>query len=140
MATLELAIELAARFHAGQRDKGGAPYILHPLRVMASVSSEAEKIVAVLHDIVEDTEMDEYGLRQHGFSDEIVEAVLALTKREKESRIDAAKRAAANPIARVVKLADVADNMDLSRLEVVTTKDLDRIEQYKAVKRILEAS
>lgn len=140
MATLELAIELAVRFHAGQRDKGGAPYILHPLRVMASVASEAEKIVAVLHDIVEDTEMDEYGLRQHGFSDEIVEAVLALTKIGKESRIDAAKRAAANPIARVVKLADVADNMDLGRLKVVTAKDLDRMEQYKAVKRILEAS
>ena len=137
MSTLERAIAIAAKAHEGQLDKADQPYILHPLRVMFSVSTNDERIAAVLHDTVEDTEVTFTDLEQAGFSDEIVDAVRALTKNNGESRIDAAARAVANPIARQVKLADVSDNMDLDRIPKPTQKDLDRLEEYKAVRKIL---
>ncbi len=140
MPTLERAIELAARAHAGQVDKAGQPYILHPMRVMLSVTTEQERIAAMLHDIVEDTPMTIEALRAEGFSEDILSAVFALTKTEGEARLDAAKRAAANPISRVVKLADVADNMDLKRIAAPTDKDLKdlaRVEEYKKVRAVL---
>lgn len=140
MATLQKAIELAIQYHAGQTDKGGLSYIFHPLRVMEAVDGETHKIVAVLHDVVEDTCLTLEDLREYGFSDEVLEAISALTKQHGESRIDAAHRAAANPIARVVKLADLADNMDLSRLQHIGEKDRMRLEQYRQVKKILEQS
>ncbi len=105
MSTLERAIAIAAEGHAGQFDKAGQPYILHPIRVMLRVSGASERIAAILHDVVEDTPVTLDQLSNEGFSREVVEAVDALTKRRGENRIDAAKRAAANPIARVVKLA-----------------------------------
>lgn len=140
MATLERAIELAARAHAGQVDKAGAPYILHPLRLMLAVGTPEQRLAAVLHDIVEDTPVTFDDLLAEGFAPDVVDAVRALTKLPGEDRLDAARRAAANPIARAVKLADVADNMDLSRLAAPTGKDLARLEQYRQVKAILLAA
>lgn len=137
MSTLEKAIEIAAKAHAGQTDKAGAPYILHPLRVMLSVIGNEEKITAVLHDVVEDTEIDFVDLVNEGFSVEIVDALRCLTKLEGESRFDAAHRAVVNPIARAVKLADVTDNMDLSRIAHPTEKDYARLKQYEQVRTIL---
>lgn len=140
MATLERAIALAASAHAGQVDKAGKPYILHPLRVMLAVDSEQAQIVAVLHDVVEDTAVTLEDLRAEGFKPEIVEAIQALTKTAGENRIAAAHRAAANPIARLVKLADVADNMDLKRITHPTEADMARLEQYRQVQAILTNS
>ncbi len=140
MSTLERAIEIAARNHCGQVDKAGQPYILHPLRLMLSVTTGNERIAAVLHDVVEDTPVTFDDLAAEGFSAEILAAVRALTKHTGESRIDAARRAAANPIARVVKLADVTDNMDLSRIAQPTDKDVARLEEYKQVRAILAAA
>jgi (p)ppGpp synthase/HD superfamily hydrolase len=140
MSTLERAIALAAEGHAGQLDKAGQPYILHPIRVMLRVSGASERIAAILHDVVEDTPVTLDQLANEGFSREVVDAVDALTKRPGENRIDAAKRAAANPIARVVKLADNAENMDLSRISNPTQKDYDRLEEYKRVREILIAA
>lgn len=138
MATLERAIELAASAHAGQVDKAGQPYILHPLRVMLRVSTTHERMAAVLHDVVEDTKVVTLErLRSEGFPDEVVRAVDALTKREGETRLEAAARAAAHPIARVVKLADNAENMDLSRIAEPTDKDRERVEEYGKVRAIL---
>lgn len=137
MPTLEHAIALAAKAHAGQVDKAGQPYILHPLRLMFAVNTEYERMTAVLHDVVEDTPWTLEGLLQEGFPAEVVEAVQVLTKTEGESRIDAARRAAQNPLARAVKLADVADNMDLRRIPEPTEKDLARLQQYQQVKKIL---
>lgn len=137
MSTLERAIEIAASAHAGQHDKAGQPYVLHPLRVMLSVSSDEERIAAVLHDIVEDTSWTVDDLRQEGFSDVVIEAVTALTKTAGESRIEAARRAAKNTVARAVKLADITDNMDLSRIPDPTASDYARMEEYKAVKTLL---
>ena len=138
MSTLERAIEIAASSHTGQVDKADKPYILHPLRVMLSVNSPEEKIAAVLHDVVEDTPWTFEQLLAEGFSEEIIEAVRALTKHKGESRIDAAHRAADNAIARQVKLADVCDNMDLSRISNPSQKDFDRLEEYKKVRAILQ--
>jgi (p)ppGpp synthase/HD superfamily hydrolase len=137
MSTLERAIGIAAQAHAGQLDKAGQPYILHPLRVMFRVSSPSERIAAMLHDVVEDSGVTFEQLIEWGFSEEIVSAVDALTKRQGESRIEAAIRAAANPIARVVKLADNAENLDISRIANPTRKDHERLEEYKRVREIL---
>jgi (p)ppGpp synthase/HD superfamily hydrolase len=140
MATLERAIELAAKAHAGQVDKAGQPYILHPLRLMLAVRTPHERMAAVLHDIVEDTPTTFDDLAAEGFPPEVVAAVSALTKTEGEKRIPAAHRAAADPIARAVKLADVADNMDLSRIAAPTDKDYARLEEYRQVQAILLAA
>src|SRR6056297_3333643 len=86
MSTLERAIEIAAAGHAGQTDKAGQPYILHPLRVMLSVSSDEERMAAVLHDVLEDTRWTAAALRQEGFSEVVIEAVIALTKTGGEPR------------------------------------------------------
>lgn len=137
MSSLERAIELAARAHAGQLDKAGQPYILHPLRLMLAVHTPHEKMAAILHDVVEDTPITFEDLVREGFPQEVVNAVQALTKLEGESRINAARRAASDPIARVVKLADVTDNMDLSRIPSPTQKDVARIQEYEQVRQLL---
>lgn len=137
MATLERAIAIAAAAHAGQVDKAGQPYILHPLRVMLRVATEYERMAAVLHDVVEDTDVTLHTLAAEGFAPGVIAAVEALTKHPGESRMQAAERAAANPIARVVKLADNAENMDLSRIANPTAKDYARLEEYKLVREAL---
>ncbi len=139
MATLERALEIAAAAHAGQQDKAGQPYILHPIRVMLAVNTLDEKITAILHDTVEDTQVTCDDLADAGFSDDIINAVLALTKVDGESRMDAAKRAVEDTIARQVKLADVADNMDLSRIPNPTATDHARLEEYRCVRQVLLA-
>jgi GTP diphosphokinase / guanosine-3',5'-bis(diphosphate) 3'-diphosphatase len=137
MSTLERAIAIAAQAHAGQVDKAGQPYILHPLRVMLGVRGHSEKIAAVLHDVVEDTTVTLPDLTAAGFSADVTDAVFALTKTRGESRLAAAARAKANPIARAVKLCDVADNMDESRLTHITSKDRARLAEYALVRALL---
>jgi GTP diphosphokinase / guanosine-3',5'-bis(diphosphate) 3'-diphosphatase len=137
MATLERAIQIAAEAHAGQLDKAGQPYILHPLRVMLHMKSEQERIVAVLHDVIEDTPVTLIQLAAEGFSSIVIDAVQALTKPPGESRLAAAARAAKNPIALAVKLADNSENMDMSRIPQPTAKDIARLEEYKAVRVLL---
>ena len=139
MSSIETAIELAAIQHAGATDKAGAPYIFHPLRVMFTVSTPFEKMAAVLHDVVEDTDLTLNDLQEMNFPNKVVEAVDALTKRDGETRLDAAKRAAKNKIALVVKLADIKDNMDLSRIHKPTDRDYSRLDEYQQVKKYLES-
>lgn len=139
MSTLERAIEIAAAAHAGQVDKAGQPYILHPIRVMLRVSSDHERMAAVLHDVVEDTRVTLEQLVREGFPPEVVSAVQALTKNPGESRLQAAARAAVDPIARVVKLADNAENMDLGRIANPTEKDFARLKEYEQVRALLLA-
>lgn len=137
MSSIEKAIALAAKKHAGQVDKANQPYILHPLRLMLSFNTAEQQIVAVLHDILEDTDTTVVDLISLGFSQTVIDAVEALTKHPNENRIEAAYRAVKNPIARAVKLADVSDNMDLSRIVHPSTQDLYRLEEYKQVRQIL---
>ena len=131
MSTLERAIVIAAEAHAGITDKGGAPYILHPLRMMMDLTSAEERIVAVLHDVCEDCPGWTFErLRGEGFSEEILAALDSVTKREGEPYEGFALRAAANPIGRRVKLADLRDNSDLSRITTPSVKDHQRIAKY----------
>lgn len=131
MSTLERAIEIATEAHAGQMDKGGADYIGHPLRVMAAVEGTTAKIVAVLHDVVEDCPSWTLGrLRDEGFSEEILQALDSVTKRPLETYPDFIKRCARNATGRLVKLADLSDNNDRSRLKVLAPEDLERLDRY----------
>ena len=139
MPTIERAIEIAANAHAGQRDKAGQAYILHPLRVMLRVDGEHEQMAAVLHDVVEDTSITIDDLAREGFPIEVLRAIAALTKLPGETRLEAAARAAADPIARKVKLADNAENMDLSRIPNPTDKDYARCREYEEVRELLLA-
>jgi (p)ppGpp synthase/HD superfamily hydrolase len=141
MATLERAIALAALAHEGQKDKTGAPYILHPLRMMMRLETMDAKIVAILHDVVEDTEWTIEGLATEGFSRHVLAALECVTKREGEDYMAFVSRAAEDPLARQVKLADLEDNMDILRLGEVADKDLERLRKYhKAWKMLRGAS
>lgn len=137
MSTLERAIEIAAVAHAGQIDKAGQPYILHPIRVMLRVTGDHARMAAILHDVVEDTNVTIEQLIGEGFPAEVVAAVRALTKLPGETRLAAAARAAADPVARAVKLADNAENMDISRIATPTAKDHARLAEYEQVRALL---
>ena len=138
MSTLEKAIALAATQHAGQLDKGGQPYILHPLRLMLQFSNPTLQIIAVLHDILEDTATTAEDLKALGFSAEIIQAIQALTKQTGESRLETVKRTVLNPLATQVKYVDVLDNMNLSRINNPTARDFARLEEYKEVLEIIK--
>jgi guanosine-3',5'-bis(diphosphate) 3'-pyrophosphohydrolase len=132
--TLEEAIALAATAHKGQCDKGGQPYILHPLRVMQTVDGDHARMAAVLHDVVEDTKVTLAQLRSRGCPRPVVTAVDALTRRRGESYIEFVLRSAKHPIARIVKLADLRDNLDPRRLGRFA-----REEQQRLVKKYRDA-
>src|SRR5262245_11766928 len=137
MATLEKAILIAAQAHLGQKDKAGAPYILHPLRLMMRMDSEDAMIAAVLHDVVEDSDCTLEQLRGEGFSEEVLHAVDCLTNRDGESYDEFIARVQPNAIARQVKIADLEDNMNVKRIGEMTPKDLARIEKYHRAWRAL---
>lgn len=131
MATLERAIQIATEAHAGQVDKGGAPYILHPLRVMLAMSTDEERIVAVLHDVLEDRpDFTPARLIAEGFSEAAINALITLTRRPDETYADFIARIARNPLATRVKNADMRDNMDLSRIPNPADKDRARVDKY----------
>ncbi len=115
MASIEKALQIAARAHEGQRDKDGQPYILHPLRVMNAVEGEPAKVVAVLHDVIEDTSVTAEDLRREGFDEAVLAAVESLTHRKGEPYADYVVRCKGDEIARQVKLADLEDNARPSR-------------------------
>ena len=135
--TLERAIAIAAEAHAGQKDKAGGPYILHPLRVMLAVPALDERIVAALHDVVEDTPWTLEALRAEGFSDDVVAAVDAMTRRDGEDYFEFVRRAVAHRTARPVKIADLRDNMNVARIAAATDRDHARIDRYREALRIL---
>jgi (p)ppGpp synthase/HD superfamily hydrolase len=141
MPSVERAIAIAAEAHAGQVDKAGAPYILHPLRVMLAQTSAEARMAAVLHDVVEDCPgwtLDR--LRGEGFSDLVLEAIAAVTKRPEERDDYEAfiRRAARHPIGRLVKRADLRDNLDLSRIAEPSAKDLKRADKYRRALLLLD--
>ena len=130
--TLEDAIALAVEAHRGQRDKAGQTYILHPLRVMMRLETEPERMVAVLHDVVEDSPWTLERLRGLGYPEEVLGALDCLTKREGETYEAFIERLLPNPLARRVKRADLEDNLDVRRLPAVTAKDSERLARYRA--------
>jgi GTP diphosphokinase / guanosine-3',5'-bis(diphosphate) 3'-diphosphatase len=131
VSTLERAIAIACEAHAGQVDKAGQPYILHPLRLMLRMSTEAERITAVLHDVVEDSAFTLEDLMAERFALEVVRAVDALSRREGEEYMEFVRRAAADPIAGPVKRVDLEDNLDLTRIPNPSVRDLERMRRYQ---------
>lgn len=140
MSTLQRAIEIATQAHDGQYDKAGKEYIGHPMRVMEMGETEAEKIVGVLHDVVEDTEWTFEMLAAEGFADEIIVAIRCVTKLSEDEEYDHfITRVMTNPIAVKVKMNDLKDNMNPDRLGILTDKDISRMEKYRlAYNRLCE--
>jgi (p)ppGpp synthase/HD superfamily hydrolase len=127
---LEKAIALAVEAHRGHKDRYGAPYILHPLRVMARVETPLEQTVAILHDVVEDTDWTFENLSREGFGSPVIEALHCLTRRQGEAFTDYVQRSASHPLARRVKRADLEDNMDLRRISQASEPDTARMKRY----------
>ena len=137
---LEGAIQIAVTAHAGVKDRGGKAYILHPLNVMMRVDTDEEKIVAVLHDVVEDTDWTFEALRDEGFSEIIIEALETVTKKfEDEDYEKFILRCRGNEIGRKVKTADLRENLDVSRIGDLVGKDIQRINKYKRALKTLMA-
>ena len=138
MSTLQRAIEIATEAHQGQLDKAGRDYIGHPLRVMEMGKTENEKIVGVLHDVIEDSDWTFERLVEEGFSDEVIAALKCVTRTsENENYDDFIDRVMKNSLAAAVKINDLTDNMDIRRLPYLSDKDVKRLKKYlKAYKRL----
>jgi len=140
MSTLERAIAIAAEAHAGTVDKAGAPYILHPLRLMMKMASREGMAAAVLHDVVEDNDQwTLQRLRKEGFDQEVIEAVNALTRRRGESYQLYIDRVAENELATVIKMHDLEDNINLRRIIKTTEEDKKRVIKYERALETLKS-
>jgi (p)ppGpp synthase/HD superfamily hydrolase len=129
---IEKSLEIALRAYAGKTDKAGREYILHPLRVMAKMKTDLEMSAALLHDVIEDSEITVEELLADGIPAKVVEAVQDLTKQDGEDYLDFVARAKKNRIAARVKIGDIEDNIDVLRLATLEEKDLARIKKYHA--------
>ena len=136
---LERAIAIAAEAHAGQKDRGGAPYILHPIRLMIQMDSEDAMMAAVLHDVVENSVWTLDDLRKEGFSNEVLNAVDCLTHRDEEGEgyWDYIQRVGSDSIAVKIKLSDLVDNLNPARLNEVSEKDEKRFDRYRTAQKML---
>ena len=131
MTLLEKAIEIALKAHQGQMDKAGCEYILHPLRLLTQMETQEEKIIAVLHDVLEDTDVTLQQLADIGFGKSILCALELLTRdKEKITYEDYIKKIKTHPVAAKVKIADLEDNMDMTRIKKIQEKDLQRMKKY----------
>ena len=133
------AYEIAVKAHAGQFDKGGHPYIEHPVAVAACMETAELKIIAMLHDTLEDSCLTAEDLRREGFSERIVGAVLAMTHKgdDREDYLKYIEKVAENPLAVIVKRADIWHNMDISRIKEPTERDFERLDKYRKALEIL---
>lgn len=127
---LNKAIQIATEAHKSQIDKAGMAYILHPMRVAEHCKGTDAKIVAILHDTIEDTSITPDYLIEQGFPEDIIDGILSVTRKEGEDYYDFVKRAGVNHIGRQVKLADLEDNLDIKRLDCIKDTDIERINRY----------
>ena len=125
------AIKLMFEKHKDQVDKSGMPYVFHPFHLAEQMDDEETTITALLHDIVEDTNTTFEDLRKLGFSDNVINALKLMTHDKNIDYFEYVKNISKNPIARKVKIKDLEHNMDTSRLDEVTDKDLERVKKYK---------
>lgn len=130
MNLIEISLKIAMAAHEGQVDKAGKPYILHPLRVMLKMDGEKEMATAILHDVLEDSAMNLHDLRSKGIPEEVIEAVLCLTKRKNESYINFIDRILTNRIAKQIKIADIEDNINVLRIPDPHEEDFKRLKKY----------
>lgn len=138
--TIEDAIILAVDAHKGTQQLNGSPYILHPITLMVRFHTEAEQMVAVLHDVIEDTDVTLDDLRSAGYPAEVIAALNLVTRRDDETYEAFIERIKPNPLARRVKIADLEHNMDVRRLPTVRPKDQERLERYRQAWFVLQAA
>lgn len=132
------AINIAYKAHEGQLDRSGIPYIFHPMHIAEQMTTEETCIVAILHDVVEDTDVTLDELKEAGFSENVINAINLLTHRDEVPYLDYVRALKDDPIASVVKLADLNHNSDRTRLTVITKKDEQRFIKYQKAKEILQ--
>lgn len=146
MHLVENALQIALEAHAGQTDKAGAPYVLHPIRLMLRMKSETMQAAAVLHDVLEDSSFTRSDLRNREIPKEVIGLVDCLTKQDDEDTGDDEgyerfiNRIAGNPTAARIKMADIEDNLDVLRISELRRKDLDRIRRYHRAWQVLDAA
>ena len=138
MNLIEKSLQIALHAYAGKTDKAGREYILHPLRVMAKMKTDLEMSAALLHDVLEDSDITAEELLAEGIPAEVVEAVQYLSKNEEEEYLDFVARAKKNRLAAKVKMADIEDNIDILRLTSLNEYDLARIQKYHAAWHLLQ--
>lgn len=131
------AMKLCFNAHKEQTDKSGLPYVFHPFHLAEQMTDETTTVAALLHDVVEDTDYTLDDLKKMGFGENIVDALALLTHDNSVPYLEYVERIKSNPIARAVKIADLTHNSDLSRLETVDEKALERVEKYKKALKIL---
>lgn len=132
------AMKLCFEAHKNQVDKSGMPYVFHPFHLAEQMPDEETTIVALLHDVVEDTEYSLEDLREMGFPEQVLEAIALMTHDEDVPYMEYVMQIKKNRIATIVKRADLMHNSDLSRLDFVDDKALSRVEKYKQAITILE--
>ena len=132
------AMKIAYKAHKDQVDKSGLPYVFHPFHLAEQMDDEVTTVVALLHDVVEDSDITMVDLKEAGFSQEELQALELLTHKTTDSYMEYIEKLSDNPIARTVKLADLAHNSDLSRLDQVTEKDIKRAEKYNRAMEFLK--
>ena len=132
------AMKIAFEAHSGMTDKCGLPYIMHPLHLAESMTDETTTAVALLHDVIEDTDITAQMLLEMGMPEEVVNGVLAMTHGENEDYFEYVARVKKNPYALKVKIADLEHNSDLTRLDNVTDKDIQRVEKYRKALEFLK--
>jgi (p)ppGpp synthase/HD superfamily hydrolase len=132
------AMKLCFQAHKNQVDKSGLPYVFHPFHLAEQMQDEETTVAALLHDVVEDTDYSISDLRNMGFPEMVLDALTLLTHDDAEPYLDYVARVKENPIARRVKLADLRHNSDLTRLDQVDARALDRVEKYRAAIGLLE--
>ena len=133
------AMKLCFKAHKDQVDKSGMPYVFHPFHVAEQMTDEVTTIVALLHDVVEDTDYTLEDIAAEGFGKEILEAVALMTHEDDIPYLDYVAKLKENPIARAVKLADLVHNSDLSRIGEIDEETKQRLEKYKKARAILES-
>lgn len=135
---IKKAMDLAFEAHAGQFDKNGYPYVSHPLHLAEDMRDEASTVLALLHDVVEDTDMTLEDIENLGFSKDITAALKLLTHDRHVPYMSYINEIKCNHLARVVKIADLKHNSDITRLDIVTEKDIKRTVKYKESLKALE--
>jgi (p)ppGpp synthase/HD superfamily hydrolase len=135
---IEKSLHIALQAYSGKTDKAGRPYVLHPLRLMARMESDDERAVALLHDVIEDSEFTAIPLREAGIPLRIVVAVQCLTRLDRESYEKFIQRVLTNKLAVKVKMADIEDNLNVLRLKTLGDNDLERVRKYHAAWKMLD--
>ena len=136
--TTKKALKLCFNAHRDQTDKSGMPYVFHPFHLAEQMDSEETVTAALLHDVVEDTDYTVFDLIDMGFPQSVTDALILLTHDESVPYLEYAAKIKTNPIAKTVKLADLKHNSDLSRLDLIDEKALQRVEKYKQAIALLE--